>query len=75
MTKLPVVSSKQAIRAFETAGWQVARQKGIHITMAKAGSHIVLTIPERREVPRGLLRSLIRLAGLTVDEFVSLIQG
>ncbi len=31
-----------------------------------------LSIPQHRELDRGLIRALIRAAGLTVDEFVRL---
>lgn len=32
-----------------------------------------LSIPNRRDFARGTLRSLIRSAGLTIDEFVSIL--
>jgi hypothetical protein len=32
-----------------------------------------LTIPDHRELAKGTLRSLIRAAGLTVDEFLALL--
>ncbi len=35
----------------------------------KSGYPSVLSVPERRELARGTLRSLIRTAGLTVAEF------
>jgi predicted RNA binding protein YcfA (HicA-like mRNA interferase family) len=72
---LPVVSSVNAIRAFERCGWRVARRESSHITLVKAGSIVVLTVPERRELPRGTLRALIRLAGLTLAEFVEALDS
>lgn len=71
MTKLPVVSSTQAIHAFQRLGWRVARIKGSHTTLTKSGTQAILTVPQKKEMPRGTLRRLISLAGLTVDEFVS----
>ena len=38
----------------------------------RAGTITTLSIPQRRELDRGLLRALIRGAWLTIDEFVSL---
>ena len=35
------------------------------------GSVVSLSIPDHRELDRGLLRSLIRDAALTVEEFVA----
>ena len=75
MPSLPVCSGAEAIRAFERAGWLQASQKGSHVTMIKSGAVVVLTVPLHRELGRGLLRSLIRKAGMTVDEFVDLLNG
>jgi predicted RNA binding protein YcfA (HicA-like mRNA interferase family) len=69
MSQLPVCSGSAAIRAFEKAGWLRDRQKGSHVTMIKPGSLFVLTIPLHGQLGPGLLRSLIRSSGLTVDEF------
>ncbi|WP_456475678.1 type II toxin-antitoxin system HicA family toxin [Candidatus Pyrohabitans sp.] len=62
------------MKAFTKAGWRVARQKGSHVTMIKEGSHIILTIPLHRKLDRGTLRSLIKKAGLSTDEFVKLLR-
>jgi hypothetical protein len=43
------------------------------VTLIKAGSPVVLTVPLHRELDRGLLRSLIRKAGLSVEEFIGLL--
>ena len=71
MPQLPVMSAREAVRAFEKHGWEVARQRGSHIIMAKADQNVTLSIPDHKEVARGTLRSLIRSAGLTVQEFCS----
>jgi predicted RNA binding protein YcfA (HicA-like mRNA interferase family) len=75
MPKLPVCSGADAIRAFEGAAWSRASQKGSHVTLIKAGAVVVLTIPLHRELGPGLLRSLIRKAGMTVEEFVELLNS
>lgn len=69
MPRLPVLSSAEVVRTFERLGWSVARP-GTHIVMTKHGSSVTLSIPNHKEVARGTLRSLIRSAGVTVDEFV-----
>ena len=74
MSKLPVCSGTDAIRAFERAGWARARQKGSHATLIRAGSVVVLTVPLHKELGPGLLRSLIRKAGITVEDFVDLLS-
>ncbi len=42
--------------------------------MVKADSTVTLSIPNHKEIARGTLRSLIRSAGLTVEEFVRALQ-
>jgi predicted RNA binding protein YcfA (HicA-like mRNA interferase family) len=71
MPALPIVSGRDAVRAFEALGWQVARQRGSHIILTKQGSYVTLSVPDHREVARGTLRSLIRSAAISVEEFVA----
>ena len=71
MPALPVLSGRKAIRVFEKLGWQVVRQHGSHIILVKEGEVTTLSIPDHKEVAKGTLRSLIRAAGITVDEFTA----
>jgi predicted RNA binding protein YcfA (HicA-like mRNA interferase family) len=74
MTRLPVVSGPDAMKAFERAGWSVARQRGSHVVMIKAGRQANLSVPLHKELDPGTLRGLVRDAGITVSEFVELLQ-
>ena len=72
-SKVPVISGRDAVRVFQKFGWQVARQASSHIILTKSGEIVTLSVPDHKEVARGTLRSLIRSANLTVDEFVAAI--
>ena len=72
MAKLPRISGMKAVKAFNKAGWFAARQTG-HTIMVKPGSEVTLSVPRHKELDRGTLRKLIKLAGLSVDEFVELL--
>ncbi|MBI4283011.1 MAG: type II toxin-antitoxin system HicA family toxin [Chloroflexi bacterium] len=74
MPRLPAVSGREMVRVFERAGWQVARREGSHIILTKAEVPAILSVPDHREVRRGTLRSLIRKAGLSVEEFITLMR-
>ncbi len=74
MTALPVLSGKEVVRALEAFGWQVARQRGSHIVMTKAGEYASLSVPDHKEFGKGTLRSLLRAANLTIDEFVAVLK-
>ena len=67
------VSGRDAARAFQKVGWQVAGQVGSHLVLIKEGARANLSIPLHRELATGTLRSLIRAAGMTVEEFRDLL--
>ena len=73
MPALPVISGREVRRALEQLGWQFARQRGSHMILIKPGHPASLSVPDHREIARGTLRSLIRSAGLTVEEFISVL--
>lgn len=75
MVKLPRdCSGRQAVRAFQRAGWAVARQTASHIILVKPGHRPTLSVPDHKVLDPGLLRSLIRHAELSVEEFVRLLS-
>ncbi|MCY4579606.1 MAG: type II toxin-antitoxin system HicA family toxin [Chloroflexi bacterium] len=69
MPPLPNLSGREAVRNFQRFGWNVARQRGSHIILTKQGEIATLSVPNHRRVSKGTLRTLIRSARLTVDEF------
>ena len=73
MPELPRISGREAVRAFQRAGWEVARQRGSHVVLTKSGSIYTLSVPLHRQLGPGLLRSLLRKAELTVEEFKELL--
>ena len=71
---LPVLSGQQVRRVFEKDGWQCVRQKGSHMILTKPSNMATLSVPDHKEVARGTLRSLIKAAGLTPEEFLDLLD-
>lgn len=74
--KLPVVSGKRVIQAFTKAGFEVNRIVGSHhVLVFPGGPTRTVTVPVHagRDLKPGTLRSIIRQAGLTVEEFVELL--
>lgn len=66
---LKLCSGAEAVRKFQRAGWTAVRQKGSHVMLTKSGYQWTLSIPQHSELGPGLLRKLIRHAGLTIEEF------
>ncbi|WP_107669026.1 type II toxin-antitoxin system HicA family toxin [Cyanothece sp. BG0011] len=73
MSKLPVVSGKECIKALEKIGFVTFRQRGSHITMVRENPQCQVTIPNHKTVAKGTLRSIIKQVDLTVDEFIELL--
>lgn len=72
--KLPVVSGRDAVNAFRKAGYEFDEQHGSHIILRHANPpHRRLSVPNHKELAKGTLRTLIREAGLTVEEFAGML--
>ncbi|MEK7747419.1 MAG: type II toxin-antitoxin system HicA family toxin, partial [Elusimicrobiota bacterium] len=73
----PAISAKEAVRAFRKADFEWIRQSGSHIVMQKTigRSTLTLVIPNHPELAKGTLRSILRKAGMSVDEFVLLLRS
>lgn len=71
--RLPVMSGQDAVKAFSRGGWKVVRQHGSHVIMTKPASEVTLSIPQHRELKKGLLVRLIKDAGFERDEFLALL--
>ncbi len=69
MSKLPRIAGKDAIKVFETLGFRIVRQKGSHVVLRRGDVGCVL--PLHKELAVGTLRSAIKQAGLTVEEFLA----
>ena len=70
MPPLPRVSGRDAARAFATVGYEIVRQRGSHMRLRdERSARPPLTIPDHKELKAGLLRRLIRDAGMSVEEF------
>lgn len=74
MGRLGNISGKEAVKAFQSIGWNEAGQVGSHLVMTKPGVRVNLCIPQHKELSIGTLRALIKHAGITVDEFVELLR-
>lgn len=73
MGRLANISGRDAVKAFQKAGWQPLGQVGSHLVMVKRGIRVNLSIPQHKELSVGTLRALIKNSGLSVDEFLELL--
>lgn len=67
---LPTIGCRAAVGAFERLGFEMKRQTGSHVIMAKEGHEYTLSVPNHKTLKKGTLRGLIRASGHTIQEFV-----
>ena len=74
MSALPRISGREVIKALEWVGDGGDHQRGSHIVLPHVDPpHRRLAVLDHHAVAKGTLRSIIRQAGLTVDEFKALL--
>jgi predicted RNA binding protein YcfA (HicA-like mRNA interferase family) len=70
---LPQVSGSEAIRALQKLGFTVMRQKGSHVVMRRGATGCV--VPNHKEIKIGTLSGVLKQAGVTNEEFMSVLKA
>ena len=73
MARLPIISGDDFVKAVARIGFVWERTEGSHMILVDPRGQ-TLSVPRHRELGRGLLRALIRDAGLTRREFMELVR-
>ena len=71
-SKLHNIRGKDAIKVFVRLGGIKRKGKGDHVNI-KMPNGLIITIPGNKELKIGLLKSIIRKAGLTDEQFLDLL--
>ncbi len=71
---LKTLSFREVKRRLEAVGFVQISQKGSHVKFARLETTGMRTtiVPQHREISKGTLRSILRQAGLSVDDFEAL---
>jgi len=74
LSKLPVVSGREVIRILTKIGFEIVGRKGSHIRLKRRRNKelLIVVVPLHRELARGTLRSILRQANLTLEDFLRL---
>jgi predicted RNA binding protein YcfA (HicA-like mRNA interferase family) len=73
--KIPILSAREVIKALSKAGYARDHQRGSHIVLRREEPpHRRIAVPNYDEIPRGTLRAIISEAGLTVEQFLDLLD-
>ena len=73
MSKLPRISGRDCVKALSKAGFYFKRQEGSHIILRRNEPFSQVVVPDHKELDRGTLRAILRMSGLSVDEFNNLL--
>ncbi|WP_433758411.1 type II toxin-antitoxin system HicA family toxin [Nocardia sp. CA-135398] len=75
MPPLPAISGDRVIKALERAGFGLIRVNGSHHMMrSPEGRFTVVPVHRGADIKPGTLRRIIRDAGMSVAEFVQLLD-
>lgn len=74
MSRITPVSPQRLIRVFEKAGFTISRRRGDHVVMTKPGiSRPLVVVTAEREVPVTHIMTNLRTAGISRQEYLSLL--
>jgi predicted RNA binding protein YcfA (HicA-like mRNA interferase family) len=74
--RLPTVNARQVLRALERAEFSIVRTAGSHhmlVHRKDPARRVTVPFHGSRDLPPGLVRAIIRQAGLSVEDFVALL--
>ncbi len=71
MPRLTPLPARKVLRALEALGFRKVRQRGSHLVMQHPdGRTTVVPVHSREDIGRGLLRKIIKDAGVEEEEFM-----
>ena len=73
MTKLPTdLSGQELVRILTRIGFILQRQRGSHIILRRELPFARVSIPDHKALRVGTLRTILREAGISVEQLVAL---
>jgi len=75
LPKIKPLPSQRVIKVLERTGFRIVRQKGSHVIMMnEKGVRIVIPVHPGRDVKPGLIRAIIKEAGLKREDYFKLLK-
>jgi len=75
LPKIQSVDSTQLIKILDRQGFKVIRQKGSHVILInQQKTRIVIPVHPGKDLKPGLVRAIIREAGISREEFLKLLK-
>ena len=74
MPKISPIPAGRLRKVFEKAGFKCTRIEGDHFVYTKPGVARPVVIPDWKEVPVFIIKNNMRTAGITREEYFSLLE-
>lgn len=75
MPKIPPLNPNKIVKILEKTGFKVIRQKGSHVIMMNSRkTRIVIPVHLGKDIKPGLIRAIIREAGISREKFLTLLK-
>ena len=74
MPKIPPVPPEKMIKILKALGFTELRQRGSHVVMKREKNIIIVPLHKGRPLKRGLVRLIIKEAGISREEFFKLLE-
>lgn len=72
--RLPSLKPKKIVKVLLKIGFAEARQTGSHLILVNTDTKKIIPVPiHNKDLKRGLLISIVKQTGLTVEEFIKLL--
>ena len=71
MSNMPSFKAREVLDILFRAGFTKVRTSGSHIRLRKGIYSVTLPWHRNRDIPKGTLKSILRQASMTEDEFLS----
>ena len=72
MPKLPVLAGRDVVSGLQRLGFEQIGQRGSHIKMRKGSLTVI--VPNHREVRRGTLSTILKMANLTIEDLIAAVS-
>lgn len=75
MSRLPVISGQEMVRALSKIGFTIVGRKGSHVRLKRRRDKeiLIVIVPMHHELAKGTLKSVLRQANLTGEDLLRLL--
>jgi len=75
LPKIPPISPNKLVKILQKESFKIIRQKGSHVIMINSRkTRIVIPVHPGKDIKPGLIRAILREAGISREKFLKLLK-